>query len=813
MRALGQRVQHIGPFRDVSIDWDALPGLFVAVCGENGAGKSMVLESFPGGIYRTCPTRGPMAKLATSRDAFVENRIVNGAPWTIRLWPVRGEAEVLDAEGRSVLGDRKVTTLDDWVKKTLPPPEVLYSGPFVPQPLAKSKWPMGGFLGMTAGDRKAVLLRALGCERLERMAEAARQRAAAAKARFDVASTRLADERTRGVNLAEAEQAADAARAEIEKADLSDRCATEQLAIVHAEAEAIASRNAERERQLAARAAAKGAADAATARVNALISRSADVRDLLDGADAVRTQAARHAEIEREIAPLRENLASARAEHQAAERRLAELRASAERAAHGDRHAAAKLDEARRAGRAREAAIADAARLPEAQKALAAAIADVAAAEAQLEELRTLQTSGAQTRITDLRGALTFYANPAHHKSGAVREDEGTVAKGALDYDDAVHADVERLPSDLREAQETLRRAAATAAAAQADVTRLDLQRIRAEGPDPVVAATEAAAEAHKAAEAARGDLADAQAHEERLRLNIVDLTATVNAKVSEAGGLQASAARARELDAAAATLAELDAQIVAAKAEEGHARAAIPTEESPPAETLPDVAGAEKVARDTAARVAHARAKYAAAEKELERARASDARLREFDTDAKAAEVDLADWTRLGDDMGRDGLQAAEIDSACPELTAIVNDLLHTCVGPRWTVTFATQRQGDKKIVEGCDVRVLDTLRGRDALAETLSGGEAVIVGEAVSLGLSVLACRRWGVESPTLVRDESGAALSPANAAAYVAMLRRAAAQIGASKVLLVSHSPEVIHLADTRVVVANGEVRIAA
>ena len=81
------------------------------------------------------------------------------------------------------------------------------------------------------------------------------------------------------------------------------------------------------------------------------------------------------------------------------------------------------------------------------------------------------------------------------------------------------------------------------------------------------------------------------------------------------------------------------------------------------------------------------------------------------------------------------------------------------------------------------------------------------------MSLALSMLACRRAGVDGPTLVRDESGAALDPANARGYVSMLRRAAQVIGASHVLFVSHSKEVQELADARIDIANGQVTVAA
>jgi exonuclease SbcC len=154
------------------------------------------------------------------------------------------------------------------------------------------------------------------------------------------------------------------------------------------------------------------------------------------------------------------------------------------------------------------------------------------------------------------------------------------------------------------------------------------------------------------------------------------------------------------------------------------------------------------------------------------------------------------------------------EIDAAGPELTELVNDLLRTCVGARWTVTVETQRLSadGKRMLEGCEVRVLDSERGRDAPAETLSGGERVIISEAISLALSMLACRRSGVVRPVLVRDESGAALDVVAARGYVSMLRRAAEFVGADRVLLVSHSPDVWDLCDARVEVRDGRIGVA-
>jgi exonuclease SbcC len=208
-------------------------------------------------------------------------------------------------------------------------------------------------------------------------------------------------------------------------------------------------------------------------------------------------------------------------------------------------------------------------------------------------------------------------------------------------------------------------------------------------------------------------------------------------------------------------------------------------------------------------------RADVKVCESKVKEARAGAEKLAKLRDEQAGLEANLADWTKLAQDLGRDGLQAMEVDSAGGELTELTNDLLHTCLGPRWTVAIETQRLDSKgkKTIEGCDVMVVDTVTGRYGTAASLSGGEKVLVGEAVSLALSMLACRRAGVTGATLVRDETGAALDPENAIGYVAMLRRAAELVDASKVLFVSHNPDARDLADAIVWVKDGKIEVQA
>lgn len=113
---------------------------------------------------------------------------------------------------------------------------------------------------------------------------------------------------------------------------------------------------------------------------------------------------------------------------------------------------------------------------------------------------------------------------------------------------------------------------------------------------------------------------------------------------------------------------------------------------------------------------------------------------------------------------------------------------------------------EGDK---EGCWVLVTDLMKQRTSEAKTFCGGEKVLIAEAVNLAILAIVCKKTGDREPTIVRDETAAALSQGNGPKYIAMLRRAAGMLGASKVLYVTHDPQLQALADSRLLFSNGTV----
>jgi len=811
MRFDSLHARGLGPFaNDIEVDLRELgeEARIVAVTGDNGAGKSTLLELWAAALFRACPTRGTLASLATRRDAVLEARVMNGQSYTIRhlvdAVSGKGESIVMDADGKPLTHDAKVRSYDTWAARKLPPPEVLYASTFAAQG-------SGGFLEMKPAERKRVLLRALGIEHLEAMASKAGERARAAGGDVRLLRTRIADARAGAPEAAAARGALDLARvadadaaADLEAAQGALDAAREQASEIErcrAEAEAHRRTHSDRvERHSRAR--------------NELVGVEARIgnnRHVLERAEEIR--AAQQAALDLDAEIQRTGSLVSIAEIELAACLQSQRETASEIARIEDRWRAA----AKRQAEAQERLVDDA-RVQEAidrLDVLRTRRDGILEAQRQAEEevdgMRARCLGVADARIGGLRGGLQ-----------AIAEGQGSavVASATLAEDDARARGADeaaRVVAEYATGRDARRR---MLEAAELELRVAERQAARA---GEMQAAHDALAQAEREIEQAQKALsaerwAERGCAENRMRGEEVHrgYVDELQAARSRREALEPTLRFVEPLASAEARVAELAPVAERLRSQVAELQAAIDALGEPP--EVPeriDVAELERDLRATTERQREAHDALLRADDAYALALAAEERVSELQADMARAEVRLADWTRLAADLGRDGLQAMEIDAAGPELTQLANELLHECVSTRWTVSIETTRSSadGKRQLEGCEVRVVDTVGGRDAAAETFSGGERVILGEAVSLALSVLACRRAGVERPTLVRDESGAALDPENGRAYVSMLRRAADLIGADRVLVVSHSPELVELADARIIVAGGKVEVQA
>lgn len=804
------RAKGLGPFRDeIDVDFKSISGTLVAITGGNGEGKSTLLELLAGSLYRQCPTRGSLLSLATTRDAFLEVDVVNGAPHRLRHVvdgvSGKGESVVTDGAGRPQVDSGKMRAYDGWAAKHLPPPEVLYASTFAAQG-------SGGFLDLKPADRKGVLLRVLGIERLEALAEKAREHVRASKSDVAILDARIADEKARAsdpTTVAEELTNLRTSHADDTSALVQAKADLESLLAVEAQAKEAAR---VREDIDARRSLVEGRLDAARGRLIDLRKRLGNNQDLLGQAEEIRAAKAKADELDERIRAVAEEGATARADAAAGARDRAAARdALADVTGRGQRASDRERRIQERLGDKATIDLAVAA-LPDLKSAVAGAEVLVEAIEETVRKATETTLSDATGRLLVLRGTLRTI--------GEGVEDPAGRAKAALERDDEVEMMARELPRRLEEDRRNLEIARRDLATKRRDLTAAEKTAARAAEISAASAElVEARAEVVRLAEeekAARTRFDEADARARTLDTHAAGLGKSRQSLETERAALEPLLKLGDRLTQAETRIAELSPQAAAGEREIASIEAELAALPTPPeAIPAPNTTAAKALVDAIERQVRAAEAAIAVKEAEHSAARQSAKRLEVLAQERGKVDEDLADWTMLAADLGRDGLQALEIDAAGPELTELVNDLLRTCVGSRWTVSIEASRLSadGKKVLEGCEVRVVDTERGRDGTAESLSGGERVLVGEAVSLALSMLACRRSGIQGATLVRDESGAALDPKNARAYVAMLRRAAEIVGASHVLFVSHSPEVQDLADARIEVRAGKVQVAA
>jgi len=787
MRARRLSLTGIGPYRTpVTLDLDALPGELVAIMGENGTGKSTLLGCFPAAFAGKMPDGGLLSKRAKTPDALLEvDVLVGDATWQLQHHLARGTAFAVGPDGKPANKDGKLTTFRAWSAEHLLPTEVLLNTTVSPQGSA-------GLIGLDPGPRKGVFLRAIGCEHLEKLAKAARERRDAEKTTITTRDEQIAGEAKRRAALPpDPEGAVRDAREGHARAVAALQVAQDHATTRRAWEDAVgARRRAEGEQAAAAGALAR------------LREQAAEHAGLLLAAGVIREAAERGRTIRVQL----DELDGAEATGKAREGALVaqRLRLIADRTRALDEAIAATA----RAVAARE--------VLSGQGTTAARELDRQAAEEALVAAReVLAARSAEASNAALRDRIDAHRT-AHEQVNATTllADAHYIAALALEADAAAAADPhggETRVASLAPAIEEARREVAERSGT--------LDRLRAE----VAARRSAEARASEALAAAETIATRATAEADRLAGDLlgVDAEAATLASASLAR-IVARGALARDLDAVgplAALAGPLDraeaardALAPSLAAAEGRvsaseqAAAALPPLPVEPAPATGQAVGtlaldAQRAAVDLA--LAESRVVQAG---ELD---ASIARLRQERADA----VDARDaWDLLAAALGRNGVQAMEIDVAGPEVTRRINDLLHGCFGTRWTVLVDTQRENDDgDAVDGLPILVTDSEEDREDDAKTFSPGEQAILGRAISLALAGFVCARAGVEGVTLVLDETGAGVSAENIEPFAAMLRLAAREIGASKVLLVTHSPELGALCDATVRIGGGALEV--
>ena len=187
--------------------------------------------------------------------------------------------------------------------------------------------------------------------------------------------------------------------------------------------------------------------------------------------------------------------------------------------------------------------------------------------------------------------------------------------------------------------------------------------------------------------------------------------------------------------------------------------------------------------------------ARQAQIKQRQEQVEAARTRLAQVEAELAAARTEQEDYIYLARVFGPDEIQLCEIQAAGPQVSILVNALLEGCFDNKFEIRFRTQRPkaDGKGMVDDFDVEVRNKNLDRTCLVDELSGGQFVLVNEAVNLGIAIYNMRQGeGVRYETLFRDETVGALDAVNGKEYVRMLRRAMDLGGFHQVIFICHTP---------------------
>jgi exonuclease SbcC len=831
--------------------FDKLPAGLVAIVGPNGEGKTSFLEAPLVALFGEFPSRPDCALIdgVDGRDATLELHFdiegrglyrafvnVDGVKRTTDALLERipsGSAPLSRSDVR--LNDGKISTYRAAVARELPSKELLLASAFAAQNRA------GSFATLDRKGRRELFSQLLGLERYERMAATAREAAAFVSSRLTWRRGLLADlqRATAPAMHEQLEQTGDALRAELAEAlrakegfvncqtALEQRLETLRAgaarhAAAHAAMAQLEMRLAEnlalgqRLEQERARLAEDERRDLAA--INSR--RDQAIAGLRASIDAIQTVAQLDAALERELV----------AHDTQTDREIAERETRIENNAAVLARAPeiyASVDEAtflRRTVVGLELAHSDQQRELElkrtaqqaADRAQFDAVAEAARIEADAHAARLLQTVPC-------------------HAAGECADCEFLVDARAAQLRVASAADPERLiaaaDARLASARADLNHAASARehTRAQLDDARSQLQAIESTAAllPKLEAATARVAELREDQARIR---ANAERRREQLRANR-DEAVRVNdelradrervIELAHAEAVQQREAMTATYRTRAEAIAEHLVEVIEAKAS---VRAELEAQDQIRARTV----GAAVELEDETAELARTRRALEEATHRLgtlqeqvadvERRRATlveqCAERDEVTEHVRELETQLVEWTALAKIFGREGLPVLEIDAAGPGVSALANDLLQACFGSRFTLELITQ---DMKVdgsgfKEVFDVTVYDADRGGEARRlQLLSGGEQVIVDEALKSAIALHLNQRHDQPIRTCWRDETTGALDPDNALRYVQMLRRLRDAGGFHQVFFVTHNLEAAALADVQLVIGGGRVQV--
>lgn len=815
---------------EVTVDVRSLPHGLIAVVGDNGEGKTTFLETAIGATYRTFPSRElPLVDYAIGKDSYLEQQFAIDGRGVFRtrvnLDGIQRKSdaviEQLHADGtRTLLNDGKVSTFDQVVAKEFAPLDVFLASAFTAQ--GKSD----AFLRMKPKELRGLFIRCFGIERLIAMSETARKAAALIEQRKSLivmGRDELAREASDQIfaGLKHEMNAATSMRFDGERA----------MRAAHDEILVLESRAATLQQAVVAFAAADERTQALGRDLATRKSEQASVVRELDRAVHAYGQTAE--QFVRDADEATERLAAAKI--------VAKRSHDEECATIGKR----RDEDLKKC----DLSIVENQKIQGMADEIRAAERQVADDDEAITALRTTVDSLRSTlmaRQQDVRSVereLDIVTAQETELAGAVRGASllETVPCGGAGPYAACQFLVDAHSARLKIAQLTAKVAGRTDLDARIDTLAMTIatysrqildngktlemrQASRAttlpllQYVQPLAAAEARIAEltkqkgkvAEDAAHAVQGSLTrytDRLAH---LEDEAKTAAAKAEARWQDTKARHATACQefhAREQTATVA-VAQAEQDVAAAEAE----RARYADSHDRAVALKVELAAARERLQSVSATTATAAATFEGLERRQRDLDAKRTRRLALDVTIGRLDVDLSDYQYLAKGLGHDGVPVLEIDAAGPTISAYTNELLAASFGPRFTLELLTQRAkaDGKGMVEDFIIQVFDNKKGgAPRPMGDLSGGEKVIVAEALVSAIQIYVNTRAPMPIRTAWRDETTGNLSVENIPRYVLMLRKVMELAGLDRIFFITHSPIAMAMADAHLRIGQGQI----
>lgn len=832
------RIRGVLRFRDeVAIDFRQLPAGLIAFVGENGAGKTTMLEAPFAGTFRQFPSRDKdLLNYVTATDGFIENTFEFEGQGLFRsrlnLDGPHRKAEgilsrILPDGTQAILNDGKVSTFDAEVAKVLPPMELMLASVFAAQNRA------GSFSVLDRKGRRELFGRLLGLEHMQTMAERASSAARLVQAEIDKLTvlrdvlvrdsgeTVEQDLEQRAQQLQASRGQIEAQRVELQRtiaavettlSSLQDVASKYAAARAHADRLDVEIATSTTQRQAALKALTAQADGAASERASLL-------RATATAVSVLRQQIADTSGLAEDLRGIEAALAAI-------------LKDADERIGNNEKilndaeaiqAAVTAIDQADRAIsrlRIRTNELQDKKDVVTRREQIQQnALHDVALAEQHLEAARRDAAGLKAALFGENCAPCPLMTGAVDAKMAAEAKIPGLVERCAARA--AIEREIEMIRAErtaldrelssvgLEQAEHARNRNTFKSAADRAQNLAVAQERITTLQQKKVDAEVDAARQRDEARQREGARLRDLETRVVLREKEGQDQSAALEARL---------AARHMELTATVERLAETIQLSTLERAAIGG--------------LLADSADASRQATEQGALLAIRRREWDSTTAQLATVQAQVAelssrretlRVKRQELDATTAcldllHTDLIEWTVLNKALGRDGLQAIEIDEAGPAVSKFTNDLLDAAYGPgAYLVDLVTQEAKREKGKDGSTMKdvfeakvwVKGSSDARDI--SDLSGGEQVIVEEGLKSGISLLVNQKNQHPIRTCWRDETTGALNADNALHYMAMLRKLHELGGFHQTIFITHNEDAALLADAQVYFADGQVEV--